>query len=878
MLRMSWQDAFEESFKGSSAAARQLHPRWRKAAPREAKGISPASLATRIGTLLKQGDPTGWWSRHPKLVQLLAQALGVERGEVLGSPGPPTGALGFPEFPRLPPLAPGEAPCRISRDGWLLQVVLERMGRSERAWVHAPAGSGKSLVVRYLQAHHGDEVTAASVRSISAAATLADVATPLVVEVEAAEPARDLEALGPLAERSASMIMLAPFPFPETSWYGPRDRVGSEAGWTTVDAFPTGDWRERLVAWVDARLETSDRDTRLQRDDVLAWLEHHDRLGRLVATPGDVLALCADFDAHGDDDSDLVERGRRWLEEVGATLLPADAPPTWRRHAATKAYRSSAVAHLHDTSQAFGSVDAEEWCGLVPADVSPPVAGDTPGATLTIGYLWNAGLLRGGPGGLVLYPTWVAHAAMAEALMIDFEAASLAKWGCFAADTSRQAAIDNALDALPATGLRTLVRKVAAHGTPGSLAELGAVESTLAAMGRRIERGELNLDQEDVAAAQKLVLLQVDALVLEPGYKQVHYPFTRREYAEWYATGWAVSLHVPRPEGFDRDDLAWELPGWAKKLDLAKVPKNTFPSSTVDPWRAEPNVQRVAALACEVINLMRPGTVPAETHRLLLPALFLSTPDWQIGHAHLDHLHGAWDEQFLAARCEKLAPERRTAVAGRIWTLAGHLVVADGAAPVAQRIQLLQQRTPRLAAFVLESVAPDEVARTASAFGIHRQSAGRGSFFSSDPQKLLGLPRATRQAALRAWLDGARERGATFDEARELVPLLDADDIEVALDLVRGGDRMIAVEFTSFVWKRAPARARKEARLAIEAGLPSAEGWFWQAPRSELHFLGGLIVSLPTPPAWTSKWAMHRVLDGGDAAEELYVLAQVANA
>jgi hypothetical protein len=61
--------------------------------------------------------------------------------------------------------------------------------------------------------------------------------------------------------------------------------------------------------------------------------------------------------------------------------------------------------------------------------------------------------------------------------------------------------------------------------------------------------------------------------------------------------------------------------------------------------------------------------------------------------------------------------------------------------------------------------------------------------------------------------------GARFREARELVPLLDQEDLDLALDLARAGDRQIAAEFTSFVWRTAPGRAREEARLALEAEI-----------------------------------------------------------
>jgi hypothetical protein len=352
----------------------------------------------------------------------------------------------------------------------------------------------------------------------------------------------------------------------------------------------------------------------------------------------------------------------------------------------------------------------------------------------------------------------------------------------------------------------------------------------------------------------------------------VHHPFARREIDEWFATAWAVSLSVPPPAGYSRPDLAWELPGWAQRLSLSDVPQHGFPWSTVSPWGATPSVQRVAALGPAVVKKLEPGAVPEHVPRLLLPALFLSSADWQLEKGHLEMLAGSWEERFLGDAASHLDGGNRTAIADRIWGLVARSIVNDGAVPVAERLHLLRQRYAGLAEFVIGNVGSSEVARTAGAHGVHRRG-GEGSYVPSDPLELLALPRDARHAALRAWLEGAAARGARFDEARELVPLLDQEDVDLALDLARAGDRHVAAEFTSFVWRTAPERARDEARVAMERSFPSVEGWFHQAPRTEMTFLVDLVGALPAPPDWARRWAMRRVLDGGEAAEDLFRLA-----
>lgn len=873
---MSWHGRFEAKFGSNrSEAARRLHAAWKKVAPRDARRVHQRSLANRIGTLLKEGDRTGWWGRRAKLAQLFADLLDLEREDIFGAP-PSHAGLTFPEFPRLPPLGPGEEPCRVTREGSLLHIVAGLLGndRSRRAWIVAPPGSGKSLVVRCLQARHPGEVAAATVHTLSAVAAEAATGLPLVVEIEEVEPGADLHALGPLAARLAPTVILAPFPFPESAWYGAGSRVGfSESGWTTMDATPSGSWRERMLDWIDARLEAADRDTKLIKSDVLDWLLRHDPSGRLVATPGDLLALCSEFDLHGGGIDDLHERAGRWLDDVAPAMFPTEVPTTWRKHAAARTYRSLAEEHLRGVGRAFGTLDSEIWSSLVPADVLPAAAGERPGSTLVVGYLREAGLLRGSRLGLVLYPTWVAHAVATAGLLPELGGANLRTFGAVAADETRQRVADDALDGLSDGALLALLRALAKQRGPNDLAGLASIETTLAALGRRLLRTGFRLEGRDALAAQQLMMLQVDALITKPGYGQVHHPFTRREVDEWFATAWAVSLSVPPPAGYSRPDLAWELPGWAQRLSLSDVPQHGFPWSTISPWGATASVQRVAALAPSVVEKLEPGDVPEKVPRLLLPALFLSSAEWKLGKGHLEMLAGSWEERLLGDAASGLDAGSGTSIADRIWNLVAQSVVPDGAVPVAERLHFLRQRHPGLAEFVTGNVSSSEVARTAKAHGVHRRGQSPGSYVPSDPLELLALPRDVRQAALRAWLEGAGARGARFDEARELVPLLDREDVDLALDLARAGDRSVAAEFTSFVWRTAPGRAREEARLALERDLPSVEGWFHQAPRTQLPFLMDLVSGFPTPPNWIGKWAMRRVLDGGQVAEQLFRLA-----
>lgn len=58
--------------------------------------------------------------------------------------------------------------------------------------------------------------------------------------------------------------------------------------------------------------------------------------------------------------------------------------------------------------------------------------------------------------------------------------------------------------------------------------------------------------------------------------------------------------------------------------------------------------------------------------------------------------------------------------------------------------------------------------------------------------------------------------------ARGLAPLLDADELDIIIELVQHSDAGTAAEFTEFVWAAAPDRARRESTDAFVTRQPSA--------------------------------------------------------
>jgi hypothetical protein len=135
-----------------------------------------------------------------------------------------------------------------------------------------------------------------------------------------------------------------------------------------------------------------------------------------------------------------------------------------------------------------------------------------------------------------------------------------------------------------------------------------------------------------------------------------------------------------------------------------------------------------------------------------------------------------------------------------------------------------------------------------------------------DPGALRHLNFEQRAAAVR-WRLSTDVR---FDEVRELVDVLDGDDLDVLLDVVRAADRNVAAEFAGRVWRILPDCAEAEARRTSCAGLAAAEAWFRTAPRARTGVLIEMVEGAATRSPWVRDWALAKLLDAGVYAESLY--------
>ena len=839
------QEAIRERFKSNAKAAVQLRAQWMKQDSKTAKGITPESLATKIGELLR--GKTDWWARRPALTQQFADMLDLDVLDLLGRPVVPPGSLHFPEFPALAPLRPDEAPPRIHRDGWLL----DRVRATTAAGIHtivAGPGMGKSFVVRWLQVHATDDHVAVTTPTLVGALPLAHDPRCLVIEIDERDPTSDAAAMTLLEQRGAPTIVLAPF--------GASD-----------DTAPVFDARARnnLLTWIAQRLDLGERDTRLDLDEVRTWLQTHDPDRQHIATPADLLAFCADVDASGLDDAATWQlRARRWLRTIAPSLLLPD-PPAWSNQLEPLA-DALCRAMLTRREHPWGALPVAASPTLIPDDLRGPDSSRWGRAVIVQG-LRAAGLLRGADGGLALSPTWVRHGLAAATLDTMLAQGDAKSWGLFAADESRQHLVDAALDRRSHTDFCSTVRAVARDHDHRSLGIAAAREAIFTAAARRLLRQDFTVPAADLPAWHRLVDHQIASLKIDA---HVCHPLTRPNWSGhdmFWADAWTFSLHLPKPASFDHPALAWHFPTW--HTEFPPPTQMHWPSSSIGPNRASEGVRRMIHVAIALLpklSALPPSPPGRELPRVLLPAAVLLAPHrgWSLPPAALGDLPGSWEGNFLL----RLLSHRPTAecvyIADLLWNTLPHYLGAGGQIPVVLRLARLKNTAASFLPFILDNLSEAALLRTCRTDGVLHHADDIGT--------LRRLPRERRRLIVRECIAAAHQEQSGWHTARTLVPLLDAEDIDLLLDIISDSDKFIAAEFTGLVWQLAPDHASERTLVEIAERRPAAHAWCNSAPREHLAELADLLHATPPLADWVAPWAESRLLASGDAAEALYAL------
>ncbi|WP_281985326.1 hypothetical protein [Azonexus hydrophilus] len=571
-------------------------------------GLTGRSLGAKIGELDK-GKLT-WWANNPEKAKCLAEFLEISL-EDLGLHGRvEKTAFSFEDFPEFPPLdlkreelpsvaeemldpervAP-DSLARATLDEWLdKRMAHVRHPPFEMHWLQVEDELQRQLLFRKLAVAGPHEVL--GVEALQEAEVRLRNPKPLIIFVGRDGGAEDLAALAgrPL---EAGVLVIAPFMLAKRdssssdeflSWesrtaHGPSGRVFGLTGregikrWTLV-ALP--DWRERLLQWVEERLNRQQVDTYFSAQAVSNWLKDFDPLSIWFRSVSDVLQLCRLV--HFDSEKRLPNPGAPDAGNLLVQLFFAGKPGLKYQIGQLADARWLSADQLWQ-----GDLPLATWCGLsatglasiTEADLDEIVSGRTlaerekaaerVASRLEAGNpeaLVRSGLLREGQrASFDFRHRSFAELLVRDRLVRDITMAPLATWAMYCFDPGRRVLIDAAMAVLPMTGLIEVARRLAQ--VPADSVESLAVSETLfVAIGKRIARGE------EIPSSLHYV---ANCVVSRPGLLDEYgnfQPWSRpvasnSEHLAWLCACWSWSL---LPEAKLSIEASWLFPGWAEEL------------------------------------------------------------------------------------------------------------------------------------------------------------------------------------------------------------------------------------------------------------------------------------------------------------------------
>jgi len=708
--------------------ATQVLSAWRD---REPNADLPAarSLGAKIG-LIDKGEVV-WWTRRPHAISALAEVLNVS-AEDLGlhtESGPQF--IATPEFPELPPFDPGreEAPLlaiprsREGKDpGPDLDVWLADLPRGLRNppmsmhWMTMPAGTGRRFLVARLIAR-GVEVH--RVRTLADAADRLTRQAPFVVAPEQSGHAGDLEELAKRPEHCGLLVLAAHAPptappefafgYMGISWELRNSTRGQRLlaenlllrnglqvwSWTLVQ-----DWRERLVRWVEKRLERFGVDTLFSAEGVLAWLDRFDPETRWLRTPADLLPLCrmahrvgerglpdpAGEGAAHEMVREIVRGAAKprsvhgpWLEQHGIDAVESlarrrwqDAELSWTSGLPYDVWEqlSGQVGHGSEATSALLAV-----ARAASVEEREALAARFAAKQIDLVSLRAAGLLQRRADDLDdLHPRWVADLVVRDSLLEAVIDGAPETWATACFDPERRPFLDAALDAVPLPVFESLAKSFEDRRT-WDMATLAAEEAIFVAIGRRLARGQMAY----VAALAGLAHRVLERVAVAPDGRPPSL-WTRPgagsddESVDWVAACWAWSLHLPREGTTVRSDAVWLMPGLVADLPaypawLFELCSDSVTGRFLRPEKLETSAQRRLLDATYSLFMGRPPP-PFEPPVWCRPALLAAA-----AQGKFDLVPTLWEgvaeyepaSMELIRHLNRLSPSEGVLAARRLW-------------------------------------------------------------------------------------------------------------------------------------------------------------------------------------------------------------------
>lgn len=579
-----------QAFDSYDALAKALRSRFP-----DADWPTDRSLGTLIGKL-DRGDSV-WWTKRPDQAKLLADLLELSLEDLGAYEQKAKLSFQFEAFPGLQPLnLKRDAPCRLATPRFLgssqyretlnhwLDPHTHLRNCTETEWLQVSDDLERQLLTQWLDAAGRHKVIVVE-RLVDAADYMAELA-PLVVSVSADVDEVDLRVL---ATRPDGWGVLVINPFmpslqPETSsaayigWelnmfmgterYRIERDIGRFRCWTW-DLLP--DWRQRLLEWVEARLNRYSADTLFSAKGVLDWLDRFDPFEKWFSTTSDVLQLCQI--AHQASERRLPspnhpESGNRLTQslfgQASSTKIVSikqlaetrwnrlDLP--WRGDLPLESWLSLAIPSVprttQDDIQAIAHGTQGERIRKARRVVNLLEAGN-PDALVSTGLL-----KRGHKDRFDFQHATLARLLVRDSLMRKIAREDLGTWALACFDAGRRSTIDAALDALSIDHLVTVAERLRQAPNDSAVA-IAASEALFLAIGRRLIEGQkIPTALGSIAKCVSSRLDLSDPLSpLDPWSRSTD---SSDEQLEWIAACWAWSLMTDVPMGITD---SWLFPG-----------------------------------------------------------------------------------------------------------------------------------------------------------------------------------------------------------------------------------------------------------------------------------------------------------------------------
>lgn len=646
--------------------------------PELAASLKARSLGARIGKLTK--GEIDWWRKNPLFLDVLAELLRTDPGDLGIHEEAADYFFSFAEFPELPPLdLRYEEPCDLAFGANDINHQYEHLGLSLREdlldlepwlangpildrrttprglyWLCAPNEIGAHLLIKQIKVRSAFEVL--EVDSLQDVKIVPHATKPLIVSVSGPAERNDLV---PFASYpNGATLVISPFPMPQemrvegfgrpTAWEVgslPKverdlDRLDRRYTWTL-----RADWRTRLIAWVQQRLDKERVDTLFAESEVALWLESFDPDEHLVRTPADLLTICRMFHSRSKK-SRPAATGRDAGRRLQSCLVSVDSR-------AADTFNRLAEAVWKDLSLSWGEpLDWTQWrellafagearlaCSAKVAHGELKAVGSRKSsqqrggwASVALDDLKRAGLLGSGPrrasGDYALKPQLLADLRIRDLLVTAFQKADVDAWGRVALEPGRHYLIDAALLAAPITDLLQTVRRLLT-ADPWDAAVLGASESLFLELGNR--RAEGQALPPEMQGLLEMVLTRhiesgnsgIELLLTRRAVCRVDHPDVLRTISA--CMGWSLTN---RPKAFRKlsAEVLQLFPGWSgKHVALPPIPDHPVKSS----WSSEASPPRwrrfLQAMQIPLLDTASLASVPDGVQSSAIPPLLLAT-------------------------------------------------------------------------------------------------------------------------------------------------------------------------------------------------------------------------------------------------------------